>query len=189
MPLMDDALLQDALSYAVEKHAGQTRKGKDVPYAVHPIAVGRILHDHGFANEVVAAGFLHDVTEDTDATLADVEHRFGPEVARLVDGASEHDKEASWEERKQHTLDYLEDAPLDACYVKAADKIDNVRSMRIEYEDTGEELWDKFNRGYDDQTWYHRSVLDVLDDRFDTPQERGLYDELREEVDAVFGAR
>lgn len=183
---MDDTLLDDALAYAVEQHAGQTRKGKPVPYVVHPIAVGRILHDHGLRNEVIAAGFLHDVEEDTDATLADVEQRFGPEVARLVDGASEHDKDASWEERKDHTLDYLEEAPLDECYVKAADKIDNVRSMRIEYEDVGEELWDKFNRPYEDQAWYHRAVLDVLDDRFDDEPGRSLYTELEAEVDAVF---
>ena len=65
-------------------HRGQTRKGSDIPYFEHAAAVALILDRAGFDEDVVIAGLLHDVVEDTDATLEDVGARFGPDVREMV---------------------------------------------------------------------------------------------------------
>lgn len=185
-------MILEAREFAREAHQGQSRKGKQVPYFSHVDQVGRTLANYGFRDEVVAAGYLHDVTEDTDHTLEDIEQSFGEEVARLVDGASEHDKSASWHERKQHTIDYLKhDAALDEVAVKAADKIDNVHSIRQEFGYLGDDLWTKFNAPRSDQAWYHHEITDAIEKRVEEENDldgdlSALYDELRTEVDSVF---
>src|SRR3989338_4099535 len=76
-----------ALEFAKEAHAGQKRfSGED--YIEHPMAVARILQEMKLDEATIAAGFLHDVPDDTGKTLKDVEKEFGREVAFLVDGVS-----------------------------------------------------------------------------------------------------
>lgn len=187
-------LLDSAREYAQEMHQGQTRKGKEVPYFAHVEQVARNLSNYGFSDEVIAAGYLHDVTEDVERiNVSDIEEEFGIQVARLVDGASEHDKSASWQERKQHTLDYLkEEATIEEIAVKVSDKIDNVRSMRQEESYQGDDFWEKFNAPYKDQAWYHTELTNIVGQRLEEDFEvegeiNGMYDELKQEVDQVFG--
>lgn len=187
-------LLESAREYAHEMHEGQTRKGKDVPYFAHVEQVARTLSNYGFSDEVVAAGYLHDVTEDVEEiSVSDIEQEFGSEVASLVDGASEHDESASWKDRKQYTLDYLrEDATIAEVAVKVSDKIDNVRSMRQEETHQEYEFWDKFNAPYEDQVWYHTELADIVGRRLEEDFEiegamDEMYTELKQEVEQVFG--
>ena len=190
---MED-LVESARSYAQKAHEGQTRKGKTVPYFSHVSQVGRTLSNYGFEDEVIAAGYLHDVTEDVeDVTLESIEDEFGPTVRRLVDGASEDDKSLSWKERKENTLEHLEDAPMDEVVVKVSDKIDNVRSMKQEEVAQGEKFWDKFNASYEKQVWYHTELTEIIgqkveQDDYDLQGSvEEIYEELRHEVDQVFG--
>src|SRR4051794_19416262 len=76
-PALMSPRLDAALRFAATCHRGQTRRGCDIPYFEHAVAVGWILDRAGFDEEVVIAGLLHDVVEDTPATAADVEERFG----------------------------------------------------------------------------------------------------------------
>src|SRR5690349_12965156 len=125
--------LLDALAFAVAAHGtvGQARKGTSFPYAVHPIRVAEILYAFGFEEPVVIAGLLHDTTEDAGVNGEEIERRFGTRVASAVAGASEPDKGTPWKERKQHTIDHLRhEADADSLAVAAADKLDNVRSLR-----------------------------------------------------------
>ena len=75
-------LTRDALAFAADCHEGQTRDQDDLPFVTHPVEVACMLHEAGYSDEVVAAGVLHDVLENTPAELDDLERRFGPEVAR-----------------------------------------------------------------------------------------------------------
>lgn len=81
-------LVRNAYVLAEQAHRGQTRKrdGGTVPYIMHPVAVAHRLAQLGQPAEVVAAGVLHDTVEDCDVTLAEIQERFGAEVAFLVDG-------------------------------------------------------------------------------------------------------
>ena len=120
------AVIEEAIAFAAKYHAGQTRKGSSIPYIWHPLAVARLLLDHGCDDPVVVAGLLHDLVEDTPVTSGEITERFGGEVASIVDGCSEPDKSLSWEKRKRGTLAKLPGAPQEVRLVSAADKIDNL---------------------------------------------------------------
>ena len=85
MPEEDVAFVQKALDYSVEAHKEQSRKSGE-PYIIHPIQVAGILAGLKLDAVTVACGFLHDVVEDTDVTLEEIERHFNKEVARIVDG-------------------------------------------------------------------------------------------------------
>lgn len=148
---------EKALAFATIAHEGQTRKGDGTPMISHPIRVAKILELAGFSIETVMAGFLHDVVEDTIYTIEDIEKNFGKEVARIVAGNTE-DKEKSWEERKQHTIDWIKEAPLEIRALIVADKLDNLNSLMKDYAEQGEQLWSHFKRGKEKQAWYFTSV-------------------------------
>src|SRR3712207_877168 len=100
------ATLERALRWAAACHRGQVRRGSDVPYVAHVLAVAWILDRLGFPEEVVVAGLLHDAVEDTGATLEQVGQRFGPEVAAIVGHCSEVKTDAQgrkrpWIDRKR----------------------------------------------------------------------------------------
>ncbi len=172
--------VEKAILFATKAHEGQIRKGSSIPYIWHPLAVGRLLSDHGCTEEVVAAGILHDLLEDTATTGEQIEERFGDRVARIVEGCSEPDKGLPWEERKRHTLERLGSAPRDVRMVTAADKIDNLRSILVDRERLGDGVWCRFHRGPIKQAWYYRGIAKALGDG------HPLFLILEETVDQVF---
>jgi guanosine-3',5'-bis(diphosphate) 3'-pyrophosphohydrolase len=119
-------LPNDALKFATERHSGQTRKDGVTPFIRHPIAVASRLMTAGVRDEaVIAAAFLHDVVEDTEATLAEVEERFGARVASLVAEVSD-DKSLSQAERKRLEVEHTASASEGARLIKVADKTENL---------------------------------------------------------------
>jgi guanosine-3',5'-bis(diphosphate) 3'-pyrophosphohydrolase len=90
-PQADVALLRQAFDFAQQAHRNQARVTGE-PYVTHPLAAAKILADIGIDPVAVTAAILHDVPEDTDFTLNDVEERFGAEVAQLVDGVTKLSK-------------------------------------------------------------------------------------------------
>ena len=155
-------LIDKALQIASVAHEGQYRKNTKTPYIAHPVAVGMILQKAGYREEMVAAGILHDTVEDTDLTMEDIEREFGKEIAIIVEGCSEPDKSLSWEERKEHTIEFLKTASEEIRVVACADKLHNVRSIRQDVEQSGEGVWSRFKRGKKQQEWYYRNVVESL---------------------------
>ena len=93
-----------AFSFAFKAHQDTYRKASKTPYIVHPMDVASVLMKNGASEAVVVAGLLHDVVEDAGVGLLEIEERFGKDVARLVEGASEPEKyrvEMSLEERRK----------------------------------------------------------------------------------------
>ena len=84
---VDEALLRDAYAFASEMHQDQWRRSGR-PYVHHALQVAHILADLQFDQTCVAVGLLHDVLEDTSATMKTLDERFGPEIAQLVDGVT-----------------------------------------------------------------------------------------------------
>jgi GTP pyrophosphokinase len=83
-PVPDDTdLICRAFRFAYELHKGQYRASGE-PYIAHPVAVAGLLRDLGGSSVMIAAGFLHDIVEDTDITVEEIESRFGIEVRRLL---------------------------------------------------------------------------------------------------------
>jgi len=175
-----------AVEWATRAHRGQVRKGSGAPYIIHPLGVARILIEHQSAQEIVIAGLLHDVVEDTEFGLCDIERDFGVDVAGLVEAASEPDHHAAWEERKAHTIRYLETAAEQALWVVCADKLDNARSLREDQERLGEEVWSRFNRPKAKQAWYYGALVEVLGRRMHCGEAVQLHARLATEVRQVF---
>jgi (p)ppGpp synthase/HD superfamily hydrolase len=155
-------IIEKALEVASQAHEKQYRKRTKIPYITHPAAVGMILLKEGYDEEIVAAGILHDTVEDTDLSLDDIENMFGHRIAEIVYGCSEPDKSLPWEDRKNHTIEYLKTAPKEVRVVACADKLHNVRSILKDYQQDGEAVWDRFNRGKEQQEWYYRNVAESL---------------------------
>ena len=86
-PQADLSPIASSFAFAAEAHGDQKRVSGE-PYVSHPLAVARILAELGLDPVAVTAAFLHDVPEDTEYSLGDVEERFGADVARLVDGVT-----------------------------------------------------------------------------------------------------
>lgn len=145
-------LVKRALDHATVWHRAHRRKypGADVPYASHVAGVVAILARHGFADEVLAAGALHDCVEDAGVTFEELERRFGARVAELVRHVSEEDKSLPWEERKRLYLEHFKVKPWEAQAITLADKIDNFWSIVVCARDHGDP-WSQFKRGREAQ--------------------------------------
>jgi (p)ppGpp synthase/HD superfamily hydrolase len=128
--LRDLPLARAAVEFAGERHAGQRRQADGAEFVLHPIEVAALLERSGYPDHVVAAGVLHDVLEDTDAERADLESRFGPEVADLVALVSDDPSIDEEERRKDDVRERVRRAGGFALVVYAADKISKVRELR-----------------------------------------------------------
>ena len=154
---------EKAKLFAIRAHMGQVRKSEpDKPMIIHPISVGCLLESYGYDDGVVAAGYLHDVVEDTKYTIDDIAREFGSDIAELVMGASEADKSLSWEERKEISIQEIKDLPLRNKLVVCADKINNLEDLYLKFEKSGERDFSEFKRGEEKQRWYYTSVYESL---------------------------
>jgi (p)ppGpp synthase/HD superfamily hydrolase len=156
--------LADALAYAARAHAGQLRKGTQIPYVSHLLAVcALVLEDGGSEDEAIAA-LLHDVAEDQggEPRLADVRERFGEGVAAIVAACSDTfaSPKPPWRQRKLAYVAALESKPEPALRVAAADKLHNARAMLADWRERGDAFFEPFNAGKDDQLWYYRALAD-----------------------------
>jgi (p)ppGpp synthase/HD superfamily hydrolase len=185
--MLEDQKLFEAIEFAAKAHHGQFRKGTKLPYIIHPLGVAQILIEYACSEEVVIAGLLHDTMEDTPVKLNDIEERFGARIGELVAAVSE-DKSKSWEERKQHTLNYLKTAPLEVLLLACADKLHNIKTIQEDYDKLGETLWTRFNRSRSKQKWYYQSLAGLFVSRIENETSRSIFNEFQVEVSKVFGS-
>ena len=134
-PGADEALLNRAYVYTVQKHGTQKRASGD-PYFSHPIEVAGLMTDLKLDQDTVITALLHDTVEDTLVTIADVEKNFGPEVARLVDGVTKLSKlesmaenERAAENLRKFFLAMSED--IRVLLVKLGDRLHNMRTLHF----------------------------------------------------------
>ncbi|MBS3148100.1 HD domain-containing protein [Candidatus Woesearchaeota archaeon] len=176
-----------AVEFAAMAHRGQYRKGTAVPYIVHPLGAARTLIELGCEEDVVIAALLHDVVEDTKFTLEDIKKEFGERVAFIVEGCTEpHHNNEPWEVRKKHTIEFLKTAPVDVLLVACADKLDNIRSTKIDLQNRGEVTWLKFHKGKVEQQWYYTELAKIFIKRSEGSVHSVLFQQLKDEVDCVF---
>ncbi|GAB5375226.1 MAG: bifunctional (p)ppGpp synthetase/guanosine-3',5'-bis(diphosphate) 3'-pyrophosphohydrolase [Acuticoccus sp.] len=131
---VDEALLNRAYVYSMQKHGDQTRASGD-PYFSHPLEVAAILTGMRLDDATIATALLHDVIEDTDATRAEIDQLFGPEIGKLVEGltkisrlhlVSQEDKQG--ENLRKLLLAVAEDVRV--LLVKLADRLHNMRTLQ-----------------------------------------------------------
>lgn len=129
----DNNLVCRAFEFATTLHQGQYRKSGE-PYIAHPVAVAGLLRDLGGSNVMIAAGFLHDVVEDTEVIIDEIESRFGTEVRNLVEGVTKlsqfnfsSKKERQAENFRRMFLAMAQDSQV--IVVKLADRLHNMRTL------------------------------------------------------------
>jgi GTP pyrophosphokinase len=130
---LDTSLLLRAFRFSDRAHAGQTRRSGE-RYVTHCVEVAKILAELGLDSVTVASGLIHDVVEDTEITVADVEREFGREVAQIVDGLTKLStlsftsaQERQVENYRKLLLSVAKDARV--VIIKLADRLHNMRTL------------------------------------------------------------
>lgn len=124
-------LIDKALKFATKAHGDQKRKYTGEPYINHPKSVASIVKSVNHDKYMITAALLHDVVEDTEATIEDVKAIFGGKVSSLVWWLTDQSKpsDGGRKERKEIDRNHIEKAPAKAQTIKLADLIDNTSSI------------------------------------------------------------
>ena len=133
MPAEQIEQVMRAYEFSATAHRGQTRMSGD-PFISHPLAVAQILADMHMDSQAIAAAILHDVVEDTETPITELDQQFGNEIATLVDGVSKLDQmhftsraEAQAESFRKMMLAMIGD--IRVILVKLADRLHNMKTM------------------------------------------------------------
>lgn len=164
--LTDD--MRKAVQFALEAHKGQVRKVNGAPYVSHLFDVAEILLNAKASENLVIAGILHDIIEDTSFTDKDILALFpsqkGQAILHIILADNESDKSASWMERKTETITYAQNSDdEEGLLLICADKISNLSSLVENMEICGEMVWKYFNSPKDKQIWYYESLFKVFE--------------------------
>jgi (p)ppGpp synthase/HD superfamily hydrolase len=159
--------LAESLKYANDAHREHTRKGTDIPYVSHLLAVASIVLDHGGDEDEAVAALLHDVPEDCGGRpkLDQIRERFGERVAAIVEGCSDSlvtDPLAKepWRIRKERYHDHVrQTANNSVLLVSAADKLHNAGATAADLRRDGPSVWSRFKGGRDDAIWNYTVLL------------------------------
>jgi len=130
----DISKLISAYEFAAKSHEGQTRSSGE-PYIIHPVSVAYILLELGMDTDTLCAALLHDVVEDTAATLDDVQKRFGHDVAMLVDGVTKLAKVPTFSKEQQQAENVMKillamSQDIRVMIIKLADRLHNMRTLQ-----------------------------------------------------------
>ena len=187
---LDTTLVDEAIRFAVDAHAGTERRGKGFPYVIHVLEAMAIVATMTNDPELLAAAALHDTVEDTDVTPEMIRARFGERVASLVEKETdiqlaEDGRRKGWRERKQEAIDRLAAASREAKMVALGDKLSNIRAIARDYRIKGDALWHIFHApgGRDDHAWHYRGLASSLSELSDMD----AYQEFSALIDRVFG--
>ena len=168
-------LVSEAIAFAVKAHDGMRRKKSEAPYILHPMEAAVIVGTMTNDQNLIAAAALHDVVEDADITIEEIEEKFGRRVRELVQSETE-DKRAdlppaeTWRIRKEESLNVLRNTEdIAVLMVWLGDKLANMRSIYRDFKVEGEAMWQRFNqKNASEQAWYYRSIVELTGRLSDT---------------------
>ncbi|HJU26830.1 MAG TPA: HD domain-containing protein [Rhodanobacteraceae bacterium] len=174
------ARFTQAVDYAREAHASQTRKGTSVPYIAHLLGVAGLVLEYGGDEDQAIAALLHDTIEDQGGHHEPlIRRQFGNRVVGIVlactDGTQEsksaaitpEEKYADWLQRKRRYLAHLAQVPDDALLVSACDKLHNACAILADLRNpiVGAAVFDRFTGKRDGTLWYYREIARVFSGR------------------------
>jgi (p)ppGpp synthase/HD superfamily hydrolase len=159
---------REALDWAADLHRSQVRKGTDIPYVSHLLAVASLVLEHGGDEDAAIAALLHDAAEDQGGApmLREIRRRFGDEVAHMVEACTDaiESPKPPWRPRKEAYIAALPRKSDSARLVSAADKLHNARAILSDYRRHGEALWERFT-GKRETLWYYRALANEFSAR------------------------
>lgn len=156
----------EAVLFAIELHANQVRKGKNIPYIAHIFSVTALVLEMGGNEEECIAALLHDAVEDQGGyeTLNVIQTKFGEHVANIVSACTDSftTPKPPWTERKRKYIEHLQDIGEDVFKVVLADKIHNARTILLDLRAEGDQVWERFNGGKEGTLWYYNQLREIL---------------------------
>lgn len=163
-------IVSKAINFAVSAHDGMRRKKSEVPYILHPLEAAVIVSSMTDDQNVIAAAILHDVVEDTNVTIEQIEEKFGKRIKELVASETENKREdlppsETWRIRKEESLADLESTDdLGVLMLWIGDKLSNMRAIYREWKIEGDALWQNFNqKNVDEHAWYYQTIVKLTE--------------------------
>lgn len=179
-----------AIEFAAKAHDGMERKKDKTPYILHPFEAAVIVGTMTEDRDVISAAVLHDVVEDTDITIEEIEEKFGPRVRFLVESETEDKRadlppEETWRVRKEESLRELASCgDTDVLMLWLGDKLANMRSFYRIRKTEGDSMWQTFNQKDPMmQKWYYSTIAELTSPL----REHSAWIEYNELVKIVFG--
>ena len=168
-------LVSEAIAFAVKAHDGMRRKKSEAPYILHPMEAAVIVVTMTDDQNLIAAAALHDVVEDANITIDEIEEKFGKRVRELVESETEDKRadlppESTWRIRKEESLAVLKNTDdIGVLMVWLGDKLANMRAIYRDFKAEGVSMWQRFNqKDPDEQAWYYRSIVKLSERLSDT---------------------
>ena len=168
-------LVSEAIAFAVKAHDGMRRKKSEAPYILHPMEAAVIVGTMTDDQNLIAAAALHDVVEDANITIDEIEEKFGKRVRELVESETEDKRadlppESTWRIRKEESLAVLKNTEdIAVLMVWLGDKLANMRAIYRDFKAEGVSMWQRFNqKDPDEQAWYYRSIVKLTKSLSDT---------------------
>jgi (p)ppGpp synthase/HD superfamily hydrolase len=157
----------EAIEYAAWLHKDQFRKGTEIPYIAHPVAVSMIAIQYGATEDEAIAALLHDAIEDQGRegqTKVEILEKFGAPVLAIVEGCTDATEmpKPPWRERKERYVASIAHKSASIRLVSACDKLHNAQAILRDYQAIGDELWQRFRGGKDGTLWYYRALADAF---------------------------
>ena len=183
-------LVSEVIAFAVKAHDGMRRKKSNAPYILHPMEAAVIVGTMTDDQNLIAAAALHDVVEDAEISIEEIEEKFGKRVRELVESETE-DKRAdlppseTWRIRKEESLMFLKNTDdIGVLMVWLGDKLANMRSLYRDFKVEGNDMWQRFNqKDAKQQAWYYRSIVEYTKRLSDT----SAWLEYKKLTELVFG--
>ena len=168
-------LVSEAIAFAVKAHDGMRRKKSESPYILHPMEAAVIVGAMTDDQNLIAAAALHDVVEDADITIQEIEKRFGKRVRELVESETEDKRadlppESTWRIRKEESLAVLKNTDdIGVLMVWLGDKLANMRAIYRDFKVEGNGMWQRFHqKDPGEQAWYYRTIVTLTQRLSDT---------------------
>ena len=157
-----------AIEFAAAAHDGMTRKKDKTPYILHPLEAAVIVGSITDDQDIISAAVLHDVVEDTQITIEEIEKNFGSRIRALVESETEDKRadlppENTWRIRKEESLEELENCDDIAVQILwLGDKLSNMRSFYRIWKTEGDSMWQSFNQKDPvQQKWYYTRIAEL----------------------------
>ena len=175
---------KEAMNFAIEALDDKVRKAEpEKPSVIHSIDVANKIEKYGFDDNVIAAGYLHDIVEDTEYTIVDIKNIFGSDIASLVKGATEEDRTLSWEERKLATINRIKGLDLRHKAIITCDKLGNSEDLLNLFGRNGKEDFSSFKRGKDKKIWYWQESYKSL--IYNEDKDLPMFKDLKNNIDSI----
>jgi GTP pyrophosphokinase len=160
-------MLTRAFAYAAALHGEQRRKGTNIPYLSHLLAVAALVLEHGGTETQTVAALLHDAVEDHPrggTTRREIQEEFGAEVLAIVEACTDADRHPKppWKERKERYIAHVAEISSPARLVALADKVHNARAILRDFQTLGDALWNRFNASKAEVLWYYGALADIF---------------------------